>query len=85
MLGYDHYENNSVIVPDDTAEVVLELYLKETPIGVGEVVVRARANRELEAAGVRTEFESNNIMNVVTAQTIERSISNQAEGVISAA
>ena len=82
MLGYDHYEKKDVVVPDDTSEVFLEIYLKDSPLGVGEVVVRARANRELEAAGIRTEFESNNIINVVTAQTIERSTDRTATEVL---
>jgi hypothetical protein len=55
MLGYDHYEKN-VVVPDDTSEVFFEIFLKDSPLGVGEVVVRARANRELEAAGIRTDL-----------------------------
>jgi hypothetical protein len=82
MLGYDHYEKKDVVVPNDTSEVFLEIYLKDSPLGVGEVVVRARANRELEAAGVRTEFEANNIINVVTAQTIERSTDRTATEVL---
>ena len=82
MLGFERYEDKTVVVPDDTSEVMIEIYLKESPLGVGEVVVRARANRELEAAGVRTEFESNNIINVVTAQTIERSTDRTATEVL---
>ena len=81
MLGYEQYESK-VVLPEDIAEVVLEIYLKESPIGVGEVVVRARANRELEAAGIRKEFESNNIINVITAQTIERSTDRTATEVL---
>ncbi len=82
MLGYAPYEDKNVIVPDDTSEVFLEIIIKESPMSVSDVVIRGRANRELESSGIRSEFESNNIINIITAQTIERSTDRTAAEVL---
>ena len=73
MLGYKHYENGNIVVPDDTSEVVLEIFLKDEPLNVADVVIHGRANRELESSSRLAEKQANNVINVVGAQAIERS------------
>jgi outer membrane receptor for ferrienterochelin and colicin len=73
ILGYEHYEINNVVLPDDTSEVFLDVFLKESPVSVADVVIRGRANRELESSSRLAEKQANNVINVVGAQTIERS------------
>ena len=49
MLGFESYKNKNIVVPDDTSEIFLEIFLKDEPLNVADVVIRARANRELES------------------------------------
>jgi len=82
MIGFDKFEKNGVIVDADSSVVELDIVLKEEPVSMAEVVVRARANRELETSGRMTEQQANNIVNVITAQTIDRSTDRTAADVL---
>ena len=82
MVGYKSREVSRVTIEADTSVVSLDIRLEEAPVNIAEVVIRARANRELESTGIRNEFEANNIISVITAQTIERSTDRTAADVL---
>jgi TonB-dependent receptor len=79
MVGYDALER-SILIGDDPVQ--FNASLKESPLTVGEIVVRGRADRELETSGRLTEKTAGNIVNVVTAQTIEESTDRTAADVL---
>jgi len=82
MMGYKKMEIDHIKIDSDTSVVIEDVFLEEKPVDMAEIVVQGRANQELEASGVRSEFEANNIINVVTAQTIERSTDKTAAEVL---
>ncbi len=82
LLGYKKREIDHFKIESDTTTVTLDIRLEESPLSVGEVVVQARANRELESSGIRSEIEAKNIISVITAQTIERSTDRTAADVL---
>ncbi len=82
MVGYERYEKTNVVLLEDSSLVTVDVTLRESPVSVAEIIVRGRADRELETSGIRTEKEANNIVNVITAQTIERSTDRTAADVL---
>ncbi len=56
-----------------SAIVSLDFNLNETAVELSEVIIKARANRELETSARKTEKDAGNIVNVISAQTIEQS------------
>jgi outer membrane receptor protein involved in Fe transport len=73
MIGYESSEKSGVTVRQDTSTAAIDAALGERPISMAEVVVQARADRELESSGRLTEKAAGNVLNVITAQTIEHS------------
>jgi hypothetical protein len=59
-----------------------DFYLKEIPIKLNEVVIEARANKELETAARETEKTAGNVVNVISAQAIEQSTDRTAADVL---
>ncbi len=82
MLGYLKQERAGIVMPADASAVSSNYVLVETAISIGEVVVLGRANGELETTGRMMEKEANNIVNVITAQAIERSTDRTAADVL---
>jgi TonB-dependent receptor len=71
-IGYTNTERK-INIPTDTAVLVENFTIGEKPITLGETIIEARANNALETAARATERNSENIMNVISAQAIEQS------------
>ena len=82
LMGYKKIEIDHITISSDTTVVIQNIFLEEKLVDMAEIVVQGRANRELEASGIRSEFDANNVVNVVTAQTIERSTDRTAAEVL---
>ncbi len=82
ILGYTEMESKRITVATDTSSVNIDMLLEESILSMGEMVVQARANRELEISGIQSEYDAKNIINVITAQTIERSTDRTAADVL---
>ena len=82
MLGFKKKDMKRVQLSEDSSVIFLEISLREAPVDMAEIVIQGRANKELESAARLTEKESNSIMNVIAAQTIERSTDRTAADVL---
>jgi len=71
-VGYTN-ASQEITVASDTSVLVRNLVLKENAITLRETVILARANNTLETAARATEKNSENIVNVISAQAIEQS------------
>jgi TonB-dependent receptor len=75
-------EEKSIIIDNNSGFVKLDFILSEEAVKMQEVVIRARANRELETSSRQTEKEAGNIVNVISAQTIDQSTDRTAADVL---
>jgi len=82
IVGYKPKDVSVEMPPDSSGPVTLDAALEEQPVDMAEVVVQGRADKELETSARLTEKESNNIVNVIAAQTIERSTDRTAADVL---
>ncbi len=82
MIGFVRFEKSGVTLGADSSTVTVDVVLEDQPVSIAEIIVRARANRELETSGLMTEKQANNIVNVITAQTIDRSTDRTAADVL---
>ena len=82
MLGFKKKEIMNLDVQSDSATLHINILLEDAPLNMAEVVVQARANRELESSGIQSEFQAKNIISVITAQTIDRSTDRTAADVL---
>ncbi len=71
-IGYVSTDEK-VDIASDTSVAVLNFSLAEKPITENENIIEARANNTLETAARATEKNSENIVNVISAQAIEQS------------
>lgn len=71
-IGFKSHET-TVNVKSNSANIEIDFKLSEEAVKLSEVVIQARANRELETSARKTEKEAANVVNVISAQTIERS------------
>ena len=74
--------DDKVIVKNDESIATKDFFLKERPITLNEVVVEARANKELETSARETEKNAGNVVNVISAQAIEQSTDRTAADVL---
>ena len=75
-------EEKTLKITDNYTSVKLDFSLSEEAIKLAEVVIRERADRELETSSRQKEKESGNIVNVISAQTIEQSTDRTAADVL---
>ncbi|HUI30941.1 MAG TPA: TonB-dependent receptor [Candidatus Acidoferrales bacterium] len=71
-IGYTN-AGGDIDIPSDTSVLVRDFTLKENAITLRETIIEARANNTLETAARATEKNSENIVNVISAQAIEQS------------
>ncbi|HTY09900.1 MAG TPA: TonB-dependent receptor [Bacteroidota bacterium] len=81
ILGFAAKEE-SITVDEGSSVLVQNFSLKEKLITLGESVVTARANNELETTARATEKTAANLVNVISAQTIEQSTDRTAADVL---
>jgi len=74
--------DDKVTITNNEGVVTKDFYLKEIPINLSEVVVEARANKELESSARETEKDAGNEVNVISAETIEQSTDKTAADVL---
>ena len=74
--------DDKVTIKNDESVVKKDFYLKEIPIALSEVVVEARANKELESTARETEKDAGNEVNVISAEAIEQSTDKTAADVL---
>ena len=81
VIGYADKEDRIEVLSEDV-ELVKNLAMKEKAITMNETVIEGRANQELESSARGTERNSGNIVNVISAQTIEQSTDRTAADVL---
>jgi len=75
-------EIKTVDINEKSSPEKLDFSLSETTVMLSEVVIRARANRELETSARQTEKEAGNVVNVISAQAIQQSTDRTAADVL---
>ena len=73
MIGYKKIKIKEVEIESDTEVVNVDIRMEEAPVNIGEVVIRARVDRELESSGIQSEFQANNIICKIIMITMARS------------
>jgi TonB-dependent receptor len=81
-IGYEKQKIKDVIIVTDTSVVMVAFELQEEAIEGTEIVVQARADKETDISARLTEKNADNVMNVITAQSIERSPDNNSADVL---
>jgi hypothetical protein len=74
--------DDKVTIKNDESVVKKDFFLKEKPINLTEVIVEARANKELESTARETEKDAENEVNVISAEAIEQSTDKTAADVL---
>ena len=74
--------DDKVTITTDEGVATKDFYLKEIAINLSEVVVEARANKELESSARETEKNAGNEVNVISAEAIEQSTDKTAADVL---
>jgi outer membrane cobalamin receptor len=74
--------DDKVIVKNNESTETKDFFLKERAITLNEVVVEARANKELETSARETEKTAGNVVNVISAEAIEQSTDRTAADVL---
>ncbi len=80
-VGYKPVERSADITQESTL-LTVDVALSEAAIQGAEVVVTARADRELETTARESEKYASNVINVISAQAIERSTDRTAADVL---
>ena len=75
-------EEKPIKILENSSQVKLDFMLNEEAVNMQEVVIKARANRELETTSRQTEKEAGNIVNVISAETIDQSTDRTAADVL---
>ncbi len=71
-IGYKN-EVENVTIKNSNSKIEMDFLLHEEAVTLSEIVIKARANRELETAARETERNAGNVVNVISAQTIQQS------------
>jgi hypothetical protein len=72
-LGYKHFYSQEIILQTNQDEIVFDIYLKTDKISLTEVEVTGTGSKATDASARNSEKNADNIMNVVSARTIELS------------
>jgi TonB-dependent receptor len=75
-------EEEKINISSSSVTIEVNFKLEEQAVKLSEVVIKARANQELETSARRTEKEAGNIVNVISAQTIQQSTDRTAADVL---
>ncbi len=71
-IGFKYVEKN-LVIKSNTSTVKVDFQLSEKAVTLSDVIIQARANRELEVSARSTEKSAANVVNVISAQTIQKS------------
>ena len=75
-------EEQTIKIIDNASRIKLDFTLNEEAVKMQEVIIKARADRELETSSRAEEKEAGNIVNVISAETIEQSTDRTAADVL---